>query len=67
VQGGVRAEYTYACEPSSAGTRVSLRADCETSGAWRLAGAMIRGAIRKADSGQRESFKRVVEAGARDA
>jgi hypothetical protein len=66
VQGGVRADYVYRCEPSGAGTRVSLRADCETSGVWKLAGGMIRIAIRKADSGQLESFKRVVEAGARD-
>jgi carbon monoxide dehydrogenase subunit G len=62
VQGGVRADYAYTCEPSGAGTRVSLRADCETSGVWRLAGGMLRVAIRKADSGQLESFKRVVEA-----
>jgi carbon monoxide dehydrogenase subunit G len=61
VQGGVRADYAYTCEPNGAGTRVSLRADCETSGVWKLAGGMIRAAIRRADSGQLESFKRVVE------
>jgi carbon monoxide dehydrogenase subunit G len=66
VQGGVRANYAYTCEPSGAGTRVSLRVDCETSGLWILAGGMIRVAIRKADSGQLASFKRVIEAGARD-
>jgi carbon monoxide dehydrogenase subunit G len=67
VQGGVRADYAYTCEPHGAGTRVSLRVDCETSGVWRLAGGMLRVAIRTADGGQLESFKRVVEAGARDA
>ncbi len=67
VRGGVRADYAYTCEPTGTGTRVSLRADCVTSGAWKFVGGMIRGAIRKADSGQLESFKRVVEAGARDA
>lgn len=67
VQGGVRADYTYTCEPNGAGTRLSLRVDCKTSGMWKLAGAMIRGAIRKADSGQLESFKRFVEAGPREA
>jgi hypothetical protein len=61
------ADYAYTCEPTGTGTRVLLRADCVTSGAWVFVGGMIRGAIPKADSGQLESFKRVVEAGARDA
>ncbi|MDQ7908107.1 SRPBCC family protein [Phytohabitans sp. ZYX-F-186] len=60
-RGGVRATYVYTCEATGAGTRVSLRADCVFSGPWKLAGAMIRGAIRRADSGQLQSFKRVVE------
>lgn len=67
VQGGVRADYAYTCEPSGTGTRVSLHADCVTSGAWKLVGPMIRAAIRRADSGQLKSFKQAVEAGARDA
>jgi carbon monoxide dehydrogenase subunit G len=66
VQGGVRADYVYTCEPNGTGTRVSLRADCVTTGAWKLVGRIIRAAIRRADGGQLESFKRVVEAGARD-
>jgi len=67
VQGGVRADYAYTCEPAGTGTRVSLRADCVTSGAWKLVGGLIRSAIRRADSGQLDALKRVVEAGARDA
>jgi carbon monoxide dehydrogenase subunit G len=67
VQGGVRADYAYACAPSGAGTRVTLRAHCQISGVWKVAGGLIRWAIRRADSGQLEALKRVVEAGARNA
>lgn len=63
VQGGVRADYIYTCVPDGEGTRVRLVADCHTSGAWRLAGRLIRAAIRRADSGQLEALKRVLEAG----
>ncbi|MET0998187.1 MAG: SRPBCC family protein [Marmoricola sp.] len=56
TQGGVTADYAYECVPEGRATRVSLVADCSTTGAMRLLGPLIRFAIRRADSGQLESF-----------
>lgn len=61
VQGGVTADYRYTCEPAAAGTTVSLVADVRTAGLWRLFGPLIRSAIRRADAGQLDAFKRAVE------
>ncbi|SDU84984.1 SRPBCC family protein [Jiangella alkaliphila] len=61
VQGGVTADYRYTCEPAATGTTVSLVADVRTAGLWRLLGPLIRSAIRRADAGQLDAFKRAVE------
>lgn len=56
TQGGVTADYVYACAPHGDGTRVSLVADCRMTGPVRLLGPVIRSAIRKADGGQLDAF-----------
>ena len=56
IQGGVTADYVYACAPSSGGTHVSLVADCRMTGPIRLLGPVIRSAIRRADGGQLDAF-----------
>jgi carbon monoxide dehydrogenase subunit G len=56
IQGGVTADYLYACAPHGDATRVSLVADCRITGPVRLLGPMIRSAIRRADSGQLNAF-----------
>ena len=56
VQGGVTADYVYACAPHGDATRVSLVADCRITGPVRLLGPIIRSAIRRADSGQLNAF-----------
>jgi len=56
TQGGVTADYVYACAPEGGGTRVSLVADCRMTGPVRLLGPVIRSAIRKADGGQLNAF-----------
>jgi len=61
VQGGVTADYRYTCEPVGDGTTVTLVADVRTSGPWGLLGPLIRTAIRRADGGQLDAFKRAVE------
>src|SRR4051794_32585570 len=57
-QGGVTADYTYAVEPTAAGSRVTLVAEVATRGAWTLAGPMIRAAIRRTDASQLDAFDR---------
>jgi hypothetical protein len=52
IQGGVTADYVYACVQHDKGTRVSLVADSSITGPLRLLGPVIRYAIRQADSGQ---------------
>jgi carbon monoxide dehydrogenase subunit G len=56
VQGGVTADYRYACVPHGDGTRVSLVADCRTTGPMRLLAPVIRSAIRRTDRGQLAAF-----------
>ena len=56
AQGGVVADYRYACADNGAGTRVSLVADVRMSGPVRLLGPVIRSAIRRADGGQLTAF-----------
>ncbi len=55
-QGGVTADYVYACVRHGQGTRVSLVAGCRITGPVRLLAPMIRSAIRRADSGQLDAF-----------
>jgi carbon monoxide dehydrogenase subunit G len=56
IQGGVTADYVYACVRHGDGTRVSLAADCRMTGPLRLLGPVVRSAIRRADSGQLDAF-----------
>ena len=61
---GVTADYEYTSEASSAdATRVTLTADCHMRGPWRFLAPLIRMAIRKADSGQLEALKQLLETG----
>lgn len=55
-QGGVTADYVYACARQGTGTRVSLVAACRITGPVRLLGPVIRSAIRRADGGQLAAF-----------
>ncbi|MFC0678646.1 SRPBCC family protein [Lysobacter korlensis] len=59
--GKVHAAYTYVLTPAAGGTRVDLTADVRTSGAMRLLARVIRAAIAKADSGQLDRLKRLIE------
>jgi carbon monoxide dehydrogenase subunit G len=56
IQGGVTADYVYACTRYGERTRVSLVANCRMTGPVRLLGPLIRSAIRRADSGQLDAF-----------
>jgi len=56
IQGGVTADYVYACVPANGGTRVSLVANCQMTGPVKLLGPVIRSAIRKADGKQLDTF-----------
>jgi carbon monoxide dehydrogenase subunit G len=56
LQGGVSADYVYACARHGRGTRVSLVVDCRMVGPVRLLGPVIRSAIRRTDSGQLDAF-----------
>lgn len=56
TQGGVTADYIYACAQDGNGTRVSLVADCRIAGPLRLVGPAIRSAMRRADGGQLDAF-----------
>ena len=61
---GVTADYEYTIGASSAAaTRITLTADCRMRGPWRFLAPLIRMAIRKADSGQLEALKQVLETG----
>jgi carbon monoxide dehydrogenase subunit G len=56
MQGGVTADYVYACDRHGESTRVRLVADCRMTGPVRLLGPVIRSAIRNADSRQLDAF-----------
>lgn len=63
VQGGVTARYVYRLEPSGERTRAVLTADVDAAGfPWAVFGPLIRVAVRRADAGQLESFRTVLEA-----
>ncbi len=63
VQGGVRAAYTYSVEPDGEATRARLVADVTTTALWRPAAPALRALIRRADGGQLDALKKLVEAG----
>ncbi len=56
IQGGVTADYVYACTGHGDSTSVSLVAECRMTGPVRLLGPVVRSAIRRADSGQLDAF-----------
>ena len=61
-QGGVTADYHYNVEAvDEATTNVELTAECATTGAWRIVGPLLRAAMRRADRGQLDNFKRHIE------
>lgn len=62
VQGGVRADYTYSVVPVGDTTRATLVADVTTKPLWRPIAPTLRMLIRRADSGQLDALKRLVEA-----
>ncbi|MGH3763469.1 SRPBCC family protein [Actinophytocola sp.] len=62
VRGGVRADYVYSLEPAGGTTRATLVADVTTAALWRLVAPALRAAIRRADGGQLDALKRLVEA-----
>lgn len=62
VQGGVTARYAYRLDPDGQRTRAVLTADVETAGfPWVLLGPLVRTAVRRADAGQLDAFRAVVE------
>ncbi|MCO1654120.1 SRPBCC family protein [Pseudonocardia humida] len=61
VQGGVTARYTYRLRPSGSGTTARLTAEVATTGPWTLLGPVVRGAIRRADAGQLDALRDVLE------
>ncbi len=63
TQGGVVADYRYDLTADGDGTAMKLTADCSTSGVWVVFGPLLRRLVRRADSGQLEALKTVVEDG----
>ena len=61
-QGPVEATYTYRIEPERGGTRLRLLAECDVAGPLRLLAPLLRAAIKRADGGQPEALRRVLEA-----
>lgn len=61
TQGGITATYTYSLEPSGDGTKATLEADCEASGAWRLLHPLIVFAMRKSDSSHLANLNSAME------
>ncbi len=62
AQGGVPAAYTYSLVPAGATTRATLVADVTTTPLWRPVAPLVRALIRRADGGQLDALKRLVEA-----
>ena len=64
VQGGVTADYRYEVHDiDGRSTRVTLVADCQVTGLWRLLSPLLRMAIRAADGKQLRLLKAAVEGG----
>ncbi len=64
TQGGVTADYRYQVEAVDENSCVvELVADCRTSGAWSLAGPLLRGVMRRTDGKQLELLKKHIESG----
>ena len=59
-QGGVTADYTYTVESAGTGSRATLAVDVRVTGIWTLLGPVIRGAIRRQDSGQLDELARTM-------
>jgi hypothetical protein len=57
----VRARYRYTLEPAGAGTAVRLTAEVGAAGPWALLAPLIRTAIRRADAGQLDALRDLVE------
>ncbi|MEL7207027.1 MAG: SRPBCC family protein [Actinomycetota bacterium] len=63
TQGGVTADYHYRLTSLDATTtRLDLRAECATSGAWSLVGPLLRFMMARSDRGQPEALKQLIEA-----
>ncbi len=64
TQGGVTADYRYEVHDiDGRSARVTLVADCQVTGLWRLVSPLLRMAIRVADGKQLRLLKAVVEGG----
>ena len=61
TQGGVTAIYTYELQKSGDSTQVSLHAECEAKGTWRLLHPLIGFMMKRADQGQLSNLKRAIE------
>src|SRR4051794_3841841 len=61
-QGGVTADYAYTVEPAGTGSRATLAVDVRVTGIWLPLGPVIRGAIRKQDSGQLDRLAKAIAA-----
>ncbi|MDP5275646.1 SRPBCC family protein [Chengkuizengella axinellae] len=64
IQGDFRADYTYSLTKQADNTtKVSLVAKCEASGMMKMVAPLIKIAIKKADGGQLNTLKKVIEKG----
>lgn len=62
TQGGVTADYVYRLEAAGAGTRLTLDADCRTTGfLWGLARPLISFAMARSDRVQPARLKQALE------
>jgi uncharacterized protein YndB with AHSA1/START domain len=66
VQGGVTARYRYHLDPSGDTTTARLTADVAAAGLWAPLGPIVRAAIRRADAGQLNALRGVLEGSSRD-
>lgn len=61
-QGGITADYVYRFEDCDEGTRVSLDAECRGEGlGWRLATPLIGFLMARADRGQVQALRQMIE------
>ncbi len=61
TQGGVTATYVYEVADQGNATKVQLDAACEARGLWKVIHPLIVHLMRKADGGQLENVKAVLE------
>ncbi len=62
VVGGVTADYAYEVTDDGDGTMATLTARCTTTGGWAVLGPLIRRGMRRADRGQLDDLKALIEA-----